>query len=194
MKTAALRPRLCNRWVAIAPRRCRLGNDLGVDRPEAIPIAPGGFQFAAVEIPERRVLSHRRGLPSERGVPVLVRSRRRDHVFAGGPFLRRLSYATAKRIVERFEYLRSMPRFVRHCYGLYFGDELAGVVVYAAEPAENLGAWDRYGFTGKVILLARGVCLPWAHPHSASRLIRQSMRLLPERYRVVTATVDPSGG
>ena len=40
----------------------------------------------------------------------------------------------------------------------------------------------------------RGACLHWAHPHSASKLIRGSMNLLPARYQVVTATVDAAAG
>ena len=37
-------------------------------------------------------------------------------------------------------------------------------------------------------------CVHWAHEHSASKLIRRSIRLLPERYRVITATVDAMAG
>jgi hypothetical protein len=82
----------------------------------------------------------------------------------------------------------------RFALGLYFGDRLGGAVVYGDEYAENLGVWDKYGFTGRIICLQRGACLPWAHPHSASALIRRSMSLLPGRYDVVTATVDRSFG
>src|SRR5260221_107121 len=69
-----------------------------------------------------------------------------------------------------------------------------GVVIYGDEPGENLGVWDRYGYRGKILGLLRGACLHWAHPHSASKLIRRSMDLLPERYRVITATVDRAAG
>jgi hypothetical protein len=54
-------------------------------------------------------------------------------------------------------------------------------VVYGDEYAENRGVWDRFGFTGRIIGLLRGCCLPWAHPHSASKLIRRSTELLPAR-------------
>src|SRR5262245_22770972 len=65
-----------------------------------------------------------------------------------------------------------------------------GVVVYGDEYGENLGVWDRYGFSGKIIALLRGHSLPWSHPHAASKLIRRSMDLLPARFKVVTAMVD----
>jgi hypothetical protein len=67
-------------------------------------------------------------------------------------------------------------------------------VVYSDEYAENLGVRNRYGFTGKIICLSRGACAHWAHPHSVSRLVRGSMRLLPDKYKAVTATVDPALG
>ena len=54
--------------------------------------------------------------------------------------------------------------------------------------------WERYGFGGQIIALHRGACLPWAHPHSASKLIRRSMAMLPSRYKVITATVDGAAG
>jgi hypothetical protein len=67
-------------------------------------------------------------------------------------------------------------------------------VIYGDEYAENRGVWDRYGFTGRIIGLLRGACLPWAHPHAASKLIRRSMDLLPERYKVITATCCAAAG
>jgi hypothetical protein len=67
-------------------------------------------------------------------------------------------------------------------------------VVYGDEYAENRGVWDRYGYTGRIVALLRGACLPWAHPHSASKLIRGSMAMLPERFRVVTATCCAAAG
>jgi len=108
--------------------------------------------------------------------------------------VREISYHDAEAIITQFEYLRTMPPFVRHCFGLFHDNRLAGAVVYADEPGENLGVWDRLGWGGRIICLARGACTHWAHPHSASRLIRRSMRLLPARYQVITATVDPAAG
>jgi hypothetical protein len=108
--------------------------------------------------------------------------------------VREIDHATASTIILRYEWLGTMPAVTLHCFGIYFGGALGGAVVYSPEYAENLGVWDRYGYTGKIILLARGACAHWAHPHAASKLIRQSMRLLPRRYEVVTATVDADAG
>ena len=87
-----------------------------------------------------------------------------------------------------------MPTISRHCFGIFFDGQLGGAVVYGSEYGENLGVWDRYGYSGRIIALQRGACAHWAHPHAASKLIRASMRLLPERYAVVTATVDAMAG
>ena len=108
--------------------------------------------------------------------------------------VRPIPLVEAKNLIEHYEWLGTMPACALYSFGLFFGERCGGAVVYAAEPTENLGSWDRYGFTNKIVVLARGACLPWAHPHSASKLIRRSMDLLPERFEVVTATVDANAG
>jgi hypothetical protein len=113
--------------------------------------------------------------------------------------VREVTRQTAKEIIERYEWLGKMAAVNWYYYGIFFPDtqgneHCAGVVVYGQEYIENLGKWDKYGYTGKIILLNRGACVHWAHPHSASKLIRQSMKLLPEKYKVVTATVDDLAG
>lgn len=101
--------------------------------------------------------------------------------------VREITRGEAAAIISQFE---PMPAVVRHCYGIFFDGELGGAVVYGDDYAENWGVWDRYGFSGRIIALLRGACLHWAPPHAASKLIRRSMRLLPARYKVVTATAD----
>ena len=94
-----------------------------------------------------------------------------------------------------------MPVCVRHCYGLFFPSLLAdgrellgGVTVFSQEYAENQGVWDKYGYTGKIILLARGVNLHFCPKNANSHLIMESIKLLPEKYKVVTCTVDNLAG
>jgi hypothetical protein len=119
--------------------------------------------------------------------------------------VRPVSRATAEAIILKYEWLRCMPAVVWYSFGIYFGGECGGVVCYGPEYSENLGKlcrergiiaadWSKYGYEGKMILLSRGACTYWAHPHSASKLIRKSMDLLPERFEVVTATVDAAAG
>jgi hypothetical protein len=108
--------------------------------------------------------------------------------------VRPIPLSEARAIIERFEYLGTMPAVARHAFGIFFGERCGGCVVYGPEYAENRGVWDRFGFTGKIIGLLRGACLPWAPLNSASKLIRRSMALLPERYRIVTAMTCRAAG
>lgn len=119
--------------------------------------------------------------------------------------VREVEYKTAEKIILEYEWLGCMPAVVWHCYGIFFDNCCAGVVCYGPEYSENLGKigrergiacadWSKYGFEGKMILLNRGACVHWAHPHCGSKLIRQSMKLLPEKYEVITATVDDAAG
>jgi hypothetical protein len=140
----------------------------------------------------------RRDGPPQRRLRVPVRAHQaRARVEASADIttaeVRPIPLTDARAIIEKHEYLGTMP-VARCAFGLFFGDRLGGVVVYGDEYAENRGVWDRYGFTGRIVALLRGACLPWAHPHSASKLIRRSMALLPERFHVVTATCCAAAG
>lgn len=108
--------------------------------------------------------------------------------------VREITRSEAKEIIEQYEWLGTMPGVIFCCFGIFFDGLCGGVVVYGAEYAENLGVWDKYGYTGKIICLARGACVHWAHEHTGSKLIRQSMKMLPEKYKVVTCTVDATAG
>lgn len=105
-----------------------------------------------------------------------------------------ITHRTASVIIEEYEWMGRMPAIVWFCYGIYFDGALGGAVVYSPEYGENLGVWDTYGYTGKLILLSRGACVHWAPPHAGSKLIRRSMRLLPRKFEVITATVDETAG
>lgn len=119
--------------------------------------------------------------------------------------VRPVTIETAKRIVEEYEWLGCMPAVVSYQFGIFFDDACAGVVCFGPEYSENLGIqarlqgrkcadWSKYGFEGRMILLSRGVCLHWAHPHSGSKLIAEAIKMLPDKYRVITSTVDDLAG
>jgi hypothetical protein len=108
--------------------------------------------------------------------------------------VRAIPLTEARAIIERHEYLGTMPAVARWAFGIFFGERCGGAVVFGPEYAENRGVWDRYGFSGKIVALKRGACLPCAHPHAASKLIRGAMRLLPWHFRVVTATCCAAAG
>lgn len=119
--------------------------------------------------------------------------------------VKEIDRATCEKIILEYEWLGCMPAVVWHMYGIFFEGNCGGVVCYGPEYSENLGKiareqgrkcadWSKYGYEGKMILLSRGACTHWAHPHSGSKLIRQSMKMLPPRYEVITCTTDHAAG
>jgi hypothetical protein len=108
--------------------------------------------------------------------------------------VREIDARTAATIIDRYEWMGRMPAIVIQCFGIYFDGVLGGAVVFSPEYGENLGIWDRYGYTDRIVLLSRGACAHWAHPHAGSKLVRGAIRLLDPRYEVVTALVDEKAG
>lgn len=119
--------------------------------------------------------------------------------------IKQIDRATCESIINEYEWLGCMPAVVWHMYGIFFDGNCGGVVCYGPEYSENLGKqarengrkcadWSKYGFEDRMILLSRGACVHWAHPHSGSKLIRGSMKMLPEKYEIVTCTVDEAAG
>lgn len=111
-----------------------------------------------------------------------------------------VSLSYAKEIIEEYEYLGCIAAVNWYQFGIFFKDKedgeliCGGVVIYGQEYAENQGVWDKYGYTGKIILLNRGVCLHWCPVNTNSHLIMESMKQLPEKYKVITCTVDFDAG
>jgi len=102
-------------------------------------------------------------------------------------------HSASKMIIE-YEWLGCMPAVNFFAYGIFFDGICGGVVVYGQEYTENLGVWDKYDYTGKIILLSRGVCIHWTPINTASKLIMQSIKLLPKKYKIVTCTTDHLAG
>jgi len=108
--------------------------------------------------------------------------------------IKQIDIITAKNIIEEYEWLGCMPAIVLYCYGIYFSGICGGCVVFSPEYIENLGRWDKYNFTGKIILLSRGVCLHWTPKNTNSRLIMNAIKMLPSKFKIITATTDHLAG
>ena len=108
--------------------------------------------------------------------------------------VKQISLITAKKIIEEYEWLKCLPAITKYQFGIFFDNVCGGVVTFSPEYIENLGRGDKYNYTGKILLLSRGACVHWAHEHSASKLIAKSINLLPEKYKIITATVDDLAG
>lgn len=115
--------------------------------------------------------------------------------------IKEIPFDYAKEIIHKYEWLGCMPVCVKHCFGLLFPHKtqrgkwlLGGVTVFSSEYAENTGVWDKYGFGGKIILLARGVCVHFCPNNANSHLVMSSIKMLPPQYEVITCTVDNLAG
>lgn len=108
--------------------------------------------------------------------------------------IREIGLSSAAKMIIEYEWLGCMPAVNFFAFGIFFNNVCGGVVVYGQEYTENLGVWDKYDYTGKIILLSRGVCLHWTPKNTNSKLIMASMKMLPEKYKIVTCTTDHLAG
>tara|TARA_R110000868_G_scaffold203969_8_gene451960 strand:+ start:128 stop:1624 length:1497 start_codon:yes stop_codon:yes gene_type:complete len=114
--------------------------------------------------------------------------------------VRAITKVEAKKIIEEYEWLGYMPSYTKYHFGIFFNiggrEYLGGVVVFQDDYVENVGGWDKYGYSGKIILLSRGVCLWWAPKNANTYLISKALKWLETNtdYKVVTATVDSLAG
>jgi len=88
--------------------------------------------------------------------------------------VREIDYETAKSIILKYEWLGNMGTTVR-AFGLFFGNELAGVACFGHPQGTVVNICGEAN-ADKVYWLARGACVHWAHPHSASYLINASCK------------------
>lgn len=108
--------------------------------------------------------------------------------------VRPVTMSLAKEIIIEYEWLGCMSAINKYAFGIFFGELCGGVVVFGGDYSENLGSWDKYGYTNKILLLNRGVCLHWTPINTASKLIMTAIKMLPEQYEVITATTDHMAG
>tara|TARA_R110002051_G_scaffold301000_1_gene368583 strand:+ start:264 stop:1043 length:780 start_codon:yes stop_codon:yes gene_type:complete len=112
-----------------------------------------------------------------------------------------IDYQTAKKIILEYEWLGTMGTTQFH-YGLYFDGHLAGVTCFGYFQAMNTnsGGHPYAPYVGsqhakKGIQLSRGACVHWAHEHSGSKLISQSLKCMNEKgYKYAIAFSDPEAG
>jgi len=106
-----------------------------------------------------------------------------------------ISYAVARNVILRNEYLGSMGS-ASHCFGLYFGEHLGSVVCFGStagtKVAESVCGPQH---ADKVTVLVRGATEHWAHEHSASYLIPRACDLMAAKGKpIIVAYSDPAGG
>lgn len=105
-------------------------------------------------------------------------------------------FNTASKIIYQYEWLGTMPTFCTHYFGIYFEGICGGVVIYGISlPKSVLDGVVGKKYGDKVRVLSRGACVWWAHPHSASKLIGESLKILKKQgYKAVVAFCDTRAG
>jgi len=90
--------------------------------------------------------------------------------------LRQIDFLKAKPIIERYEWIGTMPlpKSCRYIYGLYFDNILGGVCIYVHPSTRQF----EKNHPRQVVQLNRGACLPWTPKNTASRLIGLSIKML----------------
>ena len=109
---------------------------------------------------------------------------------------RDVSHEQARKVILRYEFLGTYCNAPLFAHGIYFDGHLGGVVVFGAPSPPSLShSVVGEAFASNVVQLARGACVHWAHPHSASKLIASGLRSAESKgYRVVIAFGDPDAG
>lgn len=108
--------------------------------------------------------------------------------------IQRISLSTAKPIVLRYEWLKSMPGFSSMAFGHFFDGVLGGVAVLGHTTGSDV-AFRKMFPNKKIIVLQRGVHLWWTPPNSASWFLSRICKMLrKEGYDIITATADEEAG
>jgi hypothetical protein len=107
-----------------------------------------------------------------------------------------VSLRDAAVIIKQYEYLGTMPNAPVAAFGIRWGGDLAGVIVFGMPSPPNVArSVVDPTKAGKVIQLSRGACVHWAHPHSASKLIAYGLREMGLRgWGFAIAYADPDAG
>lgn len=111
--------------------------------------------------------------------------------------VKNISYATARNLILDYEWLGNMAQRTTDCYGIYFEGVIGGAVCFAT-PNTREAAMGVCGeeCVDMVKVLARGACVHWAHPHSASKLIKRAIDLMVAEtpFRIFLAYSDTRAG
>jgi len=110
-------------------------------------------------------------------------------------FVREISYDEARNVVLASEWLANLGTS-EHCYGLFFGRYLGGVVCFGRTAGTKVvSSICGEQHAHKVITLCRGACSWWTPKNAATFLINASCREMSKKgYNIFVAYSDPAAG
>lgn len=107
--------------------------------------------------------------------------------------VQRISVSSARPYIATYHYSKTMPDSTKFVYAGYYGDKLAGLIVYGMGAGKNQ-------YTAIIPTIQKGEYLEltrlWSAdcmPHNTeSKLIAESLKLLPKEYKLILSFADPS--
>src|SRR6266478_2937658 len=99
--------------------------------------------------------------------------------------VREISFADARKVILKFEWLGNMGTTER-AFGLFLRGELAGVTCFGKTAGTHTFAsvagkkWEKH-----VAILVRGACVHWAHHNAASHLISSACKLMSKEEKYI---------
>lgn len=105
----------------------------------------------------------------------------------------RVSVSFARMFIATYHYTKTMPDSTKHCFAGYYGDVLAGIVVFGMGSGKNQ-------YTSLIPNIKNGEYLeltrlwsPDGMPHNTeSKLIMKSISMLPSEIKLIVSFADPS--
>lgn len=110
--------------------------------------------------------------------------------------VRRVSYAQAKQIILKYEWLGTMSSTSHH-FGIFYGMHCAGVTCVGTTATSGHNAHKPYGLKHYELgTLARGACVHWAPPGTNSKLVAWTVRMLARTtaLKLILAYADTDAG
>ena len=156
------------------------------------PCRQRAYRYRAARRPILAPIAHQRRIREREA----ARDPRPQMATLEGCTVEQVSFAEAKALILRYEWLGTIPPGTRACYGLKTPDGgLAGVAVFAPPPSPQSRDLCGPEYRDLTISLARGACVHWAHPHAASFLIPKACKLAAKAFgwRIFNAYADSDG-
>ena len=109
--------------------------------------------------------------------------------------VKEIEKSLARQYISTFHYSKTMPDSTRFCYGGFIGDKIVGIVCYGMGCGKNqYTAIIPDIQNGEYIELTRLWCVNSAPRNTESKIISQSLKLLPQEIKLVVSFSDEAEG
>lgn len=107
--------------------------------------------------------------------------------------VKEVSVSFTRQYIATYHYTKTMPDSTKFAFAGYYNDKLAGIIVYGMGSGKNqYTAIIPYIQNGEYLELTRlwsADCMPH---NTESKLIAESLKMLPKQYKLILSFADPS--